>query len=39
MGNIEFSKQVKKYFGYDIVNKTIGGKKYRLFVKKEENKI
>lgn len=36
MGNIEFSKQVKKRLGYDIINKTINGKKYRLFVKKEE---
>lgn len=35
MSNIEFSKQVKKHFNYDIVNKTIKGKKYRIFVKKE----
>ena len=34
MSNIEFSKQVKKHFGYDIVNKTLRGKKYRLFVTK-----
>lgn len=34
MSNIEFSKQVKKYFDVSIVNKTIGGKKYRLFVSK-----
>lgn len=36
MSNIEFSKQVKKYFDFDIVNKTIRGKKNRIFVKKEE---
>ena len=35
MSNIEFSKQVRKYFGYDIVNKTIKGKKYRIFVERE----
>ena len=34
MSNIEFSKQVKKHFGYEIVNKTIKGKKNRIFVKK-----
>ena len=36
MSNIEFSKQVKKYLGYQIVDKTIKGKKYRIFVKKGE---
>lgn len=36
MSNIEFSKQVKKRFNFDIVNKTIKGRKYRIFVKKEE---
>lgn len=36
MSNIEFSKQVKKRFDVDIVNKTIKSKKYRIFVKKEE---
>ena len=36
MSNIEFSKQVKKYLGYKIVDKTIKGKKYRIFVKKGE---
>lgn len=35
MSNIEFSKQVRKYLNYDIANKTIKGKKYRIFVKKE----
>lgn len=33
MSNIEFSKQVKKQFDLEIVNKTISGKKYRIFVK------
>lgn len=37
MSNIEFSKQVKKRFNFDIVNKTIKGKKYRIFVKKEDD--
>lgn len=32
MSNIEFSKQVKKRLGMSIVNKTISGKKYRIFV-------
>lgn len=36
MSNIEFSKQVKKRFDFEIVDKTIKGKKYRIFVKKEE---
>ena len=35
MSNIEFSKQVKKHFGVDIKNRTIKGKKYRVFVRKE----
>lgn len=35
MSNIEFSKQVKKHFDVDIVDKKIAGKKYRIFVKKE----
>lgn len=35
MSNIEFSKQVKKHLGFDIVNKTIKGKKYRIFIEKE----
>ena len=33
MSNIEFSKQVKKRFNFEIVNKTVKGKKYRIFVK------
>lgn len=36
MGNIEFSKQVKKRLDYDIINKTINSKKYRLFVKSKK---
>lgn len=36
MSNIEFSKQVKKYLDYEIVDKTIKGKKYRIFIKKED---
>lgn len=35
MSNIEFSKQIKKRFDLDIVNKTVKGKKYRIFVKRE----
>lgn len=35
MSNIEFSKQVKKRFDFEIANKTIKGKKYRIFVKRE----
>lgn len=35
MSNIEFSKQVKKHLNLDIVNKTIKGKKYRIFIRKE----
>ena len=34
MSNIEFSKKVKKQYDYDIVNKSIAGQKYRVFVKK-----
>lgn len=32
LSNIEFSRQAKKYFGYEIVNKSIKGTKYRVFV-------
>ena len=35
MSNIEFSKQVRKYLGMNIVNKTIKNKKYRIFMKDE----
>lgn len=33
ISNIEFSKQIKKRYGFEIINKTIKGKKYRIFVK------
>ena len=33
MGHGEFSKQVKKHFGFKIVDRKINGKKYRVFVK------
>jgi putative DNA primase/helicase len=35
MSNIEFSKQVKTFYDVDIIDKTIKGKKYRVFVRKE----
>lgn len=35
LSNIEFSRQVKKRFGFEILNKTIKGKKFRIFVKEE----
>lgn len=34
MSNIEFSKQIKRKFDLEIINKTVKGKKYRIFVKK-----
>lgn len=34
LSNVEFSKQVKKYYDVDIANKSINGKKYRIFVRK-----
>lgn len=36
MSNIEFSKQVKKYFDADIITKSIKGKKFRMFKRKED---
>ncbi len=33
LSNIEFSKQVKAKFGFDIVDRKINGKKYRVFVR------
>ena len=36
MSNIEFSKQVKKFYGVDVITKSIRGKKYRVFKEKEE---
>ena len=35
MSNIEFSKQIKKRYGLDIIVKSINGKQHRIFVKKE----
>lgn len=35
MSNIEFSKQIKRRFDLEIINKTIKGKKYRVFMRKE----
>ena len=35
MSNIEFSKQIKKRLGMRIADKTIKGKKYRIFIKEE----
>lgn len=37
MSNIEFSKAIRKKLGLDIANKTISGKKYRIFVKGGSN--
>ena len=34
MSNIEFSKQIKKRFDLEIIDKKIDGKKYRIFKKK-----
>lgn len=34
MSNIEFSKQIKRKFDLEIINKTVKGKKYRIFVKR-----
>lgn len=36
ISNIEFSRQTNKYFDCEIVTKSINGKKYRLFMQKEE---
>lgn len=36
MSNIEFSRQVAKYYGYKIINRTIKGKKCRIFVEEEK---
>lgn len=33
MSNIEFSKQVKRQFNFEVITKSIKGKKYRIFVK------
>lgn len=34
LSNIEFSKQVKRYYDFEIADKKVNGKKYRLFVSK-----
>ena len=36
LSNVEFSKQVKKHYDVDIANKSINGKKYRMFVRKTQ---
>lgn len=36
ISHIEFSKQVKKHFDMEIKNKTINGRKYRIFVRKDD---
>lgn len=38
MSNIEFSKQIRRKYDLEIVNKTIKGKKYRIFIKGGERK-
>lgn len=35
MSNVEFSKQVKKHYRVEIVDKKIKGKKYRIFERRE----
>ncbi len=35
MSNIEFSKQVNKYYGFEVISKTIKNKTYRVFVRKQ----
>lgn len=37
MANVEFSKQVKRHFDLDIVDKKLNGKKYRIFKQKKED--
>lgn len=36
LSKIKFSKQVKKRYGFEIVNKTIKNRKYRIFVRRED---
>jgi putative DNA primase/helicase len=36
MSNIEFSKRIKQQFSLEIVDKKIGGKKYRVFVERKD---
>ncbi len=35
MSNIEFSRQIAKQFALDTVKRSVQGKKYRVFIKKE----
>lgn len=37
LSNIEFSKQVKKRFNFEIIDKKINGTKYRIFVKGKDD--
>lgn len=37
MSRIEFSRQVTKRFSFAIIDKKIAGKKYRIFVRKEDD--
>jgi len=36
LSNIEFSKQIKKKFNFDIVDKKVNGKKFRIFLRKDD---
>lgn len=38
LSNGEFSKQVKKYYGYNIIRKRIGGQLRRIFVENDEER-
>ena len=37
LSNIEFSKQIKKKFGFEIVDKKVNGTKFRIFLRKDES--
>lgn len=37
LSHIEFSKQIKRHLNLEIINKKIDGKKYRIFIKKEND--
>ena len=37
LSNIEFSKQIKKRFNFEIIDKKINGTKYRIFVKGKDD--
>jgi putative DNA primase/helicase len=36
MSNIEFSKQIRKQYNLEIIDKKINGKKFRIFTRKED---